>query len=692
MPRDTRSTSRSVSPSPTRRAADGGRQPRTATSPGSGTVSSGLASTSIMCRICDRLVPGAAFQKHSGECAQRATCELTLHESCRRLRHTKAEVAEQMMLEKDDAAHQLLERLQSACTEACAATRLSHLRTLEERLPQLAAALSALQHASVRIQPLLWRVSRELQKKTAATAVLSRLRESARHDSTGAFAPSDSGSESDGVALSPRQATGNLVDAAERLFSTSTTVESEGGGGAPVGGGVPIGSGASTEQELACSEGEGSGAYSSSLSSSPSLSSSAAFLPPLPAQQTDGPPALRVPRLSDFELIKWITRGGYGQVLLVRKKTTGDLYAMKVMSKRKAAQRPDRVWAERQVLAMTHSDFVARLFYACQTPTCLLMLMEYCPGGDLFSLREALYAFPLNMARHYLAEVVLAVRYLHSIGVVHRDLKPDNLLIAADGHLKLIDFGLSKLGLVQQHCLLRSAPTTPLVRRKHRRLMRRKRQSRSLPKSAVTDATVDAASESYSCAGTPEYLAPEVLLGLGHAHQADWWAVGVMLFEFLTGVPPFYGETPGEVFAAILEHDLQMPEEDVDEVSADLIRRLLDANPSTRLGANGAKEIMRHPFFASIDWETVRTKPAPFIPSLTSSEDTTYFDPRSEFFGMAEPTSVEEAIASLDRQEGCDSSATSVQTHGTSQFGDFWFVSAENLAALNRMASAESGI
>jgi serine/threonine protein kinase len=153
-----------------------------------------------------------------------------------------------------------------------------------------------------------------------------------------------------------------------------------------------------------------------------------------------------------------------------------------------------------------------------------------------------------------------------------------------------------------------------------------------------------------------------------------------MLFEFLVGVPPFYGDTPGEVFVAILEHNLEIPEE-VDEVSEDLIRKLLDPNPSTRLGANDARDIMRHPFFTPIDWETLRSRPAPFIPSLTSSEDTTYFDPRSEFFGQAEPTTLEEALATLDEPTSGKGEVPQ------RQFGDFWFVSAENLAALNRVAS-----
>jgi serine/threonine protein kinase len=236
------------------------------------------------------------------------------------------------------------------------------------------------------------------------------------------------------------------------------------------------------------------------------------------------------------------------------------------------------------------------------------MVMEYLNGGDLYSLLKNLILFDESMTRMYIAEVILALEYLHSQGIVHRDLKPDNLLIGHDGHIKLTDFGLSRFALYDKLSEngsqimnlnngisppLESPPCSPSNSPNPSPKSNRKKGS------TIT--------RRYSFVGTPDYLAPEVILGIGHGQAVDWWALGIIMFEFLTGVPPFNAETPQQIFENILNRHIpliQVPEEMSNE-SWDLINRLLCIIPEQRFGANGAKEVKAHPFFKKINWQTV---------------------------------------------------------------------------------------
>ncbi|KAK6921270.1 Protein kinase domain [Dillenia turbinata] len=293
--------------------------------------------------------------------------------------------------------------------------------------------------------------------------------------------------------------------------------------------------------------------------------------------------------IDDFEIIKPISRGAFGRVFLAKKRTTGDLFAIKV-----------------------------RFFYSFTCRENLYLVMEYLNGGDLYSLLRNLGCLDEDVARVYIAEVVLALEYLHSLRVVHRDLKPDNLLIAHDGHIKLTDFGLSKVGLINSTDDL-SGPAvrgTSLLGDDEPQLPVSERQrDRRKKRSAV---------------GTPDYLAPEILLGTGHGTSADWWSVGVILFELIVGIPPFNAEHPQTIFDNILNRNIPWPHvpEEMSLEAQDLIDKLLTEDPYQRLGARGASEVKQHVFFKDINWDTLARQKAAFVPSSESAFDTSYFTSR----------------------------------------------------------------
>nr|KAJ3423049.1 hypothetical protein HK105_003875 [Polyrhizophydium stewartii] len=265
----------------------------------------------------------------------------------------------------------------------------------------------------------------------------------------------------------------------------------------------------------------------------------------------------KAPNINDFEIIKPISRGAFGKVYLSKKRTTQDLYAIKILRKDDMVRKNmvSQVLAERQALALSNNDFVVRLFYAFQNKEYLYLVMEYLLGGDLSSLLCAWGVFPEDMCRIYGAEVVIALSHLHSNGITHRDLKPDNMLITAEGHIKL---------------------------------------TMNMSNRAVL--------------GTPDYVAPELLLGLGHGIEVDWWSFGVCLYEWVVGFPPFSDDSIESIFRNILDYsrrnsdfDIEWPGED--EMSApcmNLVRRLLDPDPKTRIRPEA---IRSHKFFDGVDWE-----------------------------------------------------------------------------------------
>jgi serine/threonine protein kinase len=368
--------------------------------------------------------------------------------------------------------------------------------------------------------------------------------------------------------------------------------------------------------------------------------------------------------VKDFQLVKPISKGAYGRVFLTQKSTTGDLYALKVMSKRdvRAKKQAGHIKSERNIAAHTACPYLVRFYYAFQTRINLYMVMEYLPGGDLASLLRALGCFDVDMARAYIAETVEALEYLHHAGVVHRDIKPDNLLLTAQGHLKLTDFGLSSYGLLPKAPInaLSASPSTPIIARTGAAAA-----GAGYASSAENSPVADRSSDLLACTppdasampppqqpgagdfvGTPDYLAPEVILGLGHSFTVDWWAVGVLVFEMLTGCPPFNADSAHAVFARILDGRIPWPgersgddaastsdDDDDDDVeippeARDLIVRMLDANPKKRLGAGGADEVKEHAFFRGIEWDELLEHDGPFVPQLDTPDDTSYFEKR----------------------------------------------------------------
>ncbi|XP_062160293.1 probable serine/threonine protein kinase IRE4 isoform X2 [Alnus glutinosa] len=317
--------------------------------------------------------------------------------------------------------------------------------------------------------------------------------------------------------------------------------------------------------------------------------------------------------IDDFEIIKPISRGAFGKVFLARKRTTGDFFAIKVLKKLDIIRKNDieRIVAERNILITVRNPFVVRFFYSFTCRDNIYLVMEYLNGGDLYSLLRNVGCLEEDVARLYIAELVLALEYLHSLGIVHRDLKPDNILIAHDGHIKLTDFGLSKIGLINSTIDLSGPQTNGTTSLDADNPHAQQTEERSR----------------HSAVGTPDYLAPEILLGTEHGYAADWWSVGIILFELITGIPPFTAERPEIIFDNILNRKIPWPSvpSDMSYEAQDFIYRFLIHDPEQRLGANGSVEVKAHPFFRGVNWDNLALQKAAFVPQPDSADDTSYF-------------------------------------------------------------------
>uniref|UniRef100_UPI00398EB762 microtubule-associated serine/threonine-protein kinase 1-like n=1 Tax=Pristiophorus japonicus TaxID=55135 RepID=UPI00398EB762 len=314
----------------------------------------------------------------------------------------------------------------------------------------------------------------------------------------------------------------------------------------------------------------------------------------------------KAPSEEDFDTIKLISNGAYGAVYLVRHRETRQRFAMKKINKQNLILRNQiqQAFVERDILTFAENPFVVSMFCSFETRRHLCMVMEYVEGGDCATLLKNIGALPVDLAQMYFAETVLALEYLHNYGIVHRDLKPDNLLITSMGHIKLTDFGLSKIGLMSL--------TTNLYEGHI------EKDAREFLDKQVC--------------GTPEYIAPEVILRQGYGKPVDWWAMGIILYEFLVGCVPFFGDTPEELFGQVISDDIMWPDGD-EALPADaqhLISSLLQPNPLDRLGTGGTYEVKQHGFFKDLDWTSLLRQKAEFIPHLESEEDTSYFDTRSD--------------------------------------------------------------
>ncbi|XP_077092780.1 rho-associated protein kinase 2 isoform X6 [Siphateles boraxobius] len=305
----------------------------------------------------------------------------------------------------------------------------------------------------------------------------------------------------------------------------------------------------------------------------------------------------------DFDRVKVIGRGAFGEVQLVRHKASQKVYAMKVLSKFEMIKRSDSAffWEERDIMAFADSPWVVQLCCAFQDDRSLYMVMEYMPGGDLVNLTST-YDVPEKWAKFYTAEVVLALDAIHSMGFIHRDVKPDNMLLDRYGHLKLADFGtcMKMDGTGMVHC----------------------------------DTAV----------GTPDYISPEVLKSQGgdgyYGRECDWWSVGVFIYEMLVGDTPFYADSLVGTYSKIMDHknSLNFPDDvEISQEAKNIICAFL-TDREIRLGRNGVEEIKRNPFFRNDQWtfSTIRETAAPVVPELSSDIDTSNFDEIEEDKGEVE--------------------------------------------------------
>lgn len=329
--------------------------------------------------------------------------------------------------------------------------------------------------------------------------------------------------------------------------------------------------------------------------------------------------------VEDFEPLKVIGRGAFGEVRLVQKKDTGHVYAMKILRKADMLEKEQvaHVRAERDILVEADHQWVVKMYYSFQDPINLYLIMEFLPGGDMMTLLMKKDTLSEECTQFYIAETALAIDSIHKLGFIHRDIKPDNLLLDAKGHLKLSDFGLCT-GLKKSHRtdfyrdLSQAKPSDFIISSSPMDSKRRaeswKRNRRAL---------------AYSTVGTPDYIAPEVFLQTGYGPSCDWWSLGVIMYEMLIGYPPFCSENPQDTYRKVMNwrDTLIFPAEvPISEDAKDAITRFC-CEADRRLGLQrGLEELKNIPFFRGVDWEHIRERPAAIPVEVRSIDDTSNFD------------------------------------------------------------------
>lgn len=288
--------------------------------------------------------------------------------------------------------------------------------------------------------------------------------------------------------------------------------------------------------------------------------------------------------LDAFDILQTLGKGALGRVRLAREKATGLFYACKIMKKANLIRQKqvDHIRSEASILASISHPFMVDMLGQSQDSRYIYLFIEYVSGGELFTYLRRIGRLEPFHARFYAAQVVLMFEYLHSKDIVYRDLKPENIMIASDGYLKLTDFGFAKV----------------LIGR------------------------------TYTLCGTPEYLAPEIILNKGHGKSVDWWALGVLLYELLAGIDPFSDEDPMLIYQNILGNKIKFPRT-FDSKAHSLVKHLIVEDLSKRYGnlKNDANDIKEHRFFAGLDWMLLINKlsTAPYHPRTGSPKDTSHF-------------------------------------------------------------------
>lgn len=328
--------------------------------------------------------------------------------------------------------------------------------------------------------------------------------------------------------------------------------------------------------------------------------------------------------VDDFEPLKVIGKGSFGEVRLVQKKDTGHVFAMKILRKADMLEKEQiaHVRAERDILVEADHQWVVKMYYSFQDAINLYLIMEFLPGGDMMTLLMKKDTLSEECTQFYIAETALAIDSIHRLGFIHRDIKPDNLLLDAKGHIKLSDFGLCT-GLKKSHRtefyrdLSQAKPidftTNPMDSK--RRAESWKKNRRAL---------------AYSTVGTPDYIAVEIFKQTGYTSACDWWSLGVIMYEMLIGYPPFCSETPQETYRKVMnwkETLIFPPEVPISNEAKGLIQGFCREMDTRIGGINGDfEEVKSHPFFEGVDWEHIRERPAAIPVQVRSIDDTSNFD------------------------------------------------------------------
>lgn len=334
--------------------------------------------------------------------------------------------------------------------------------------------------------------------------------------------------------------------------------------------------------------------------------------------------------LEDFQALKIIGRGAFGEVRVVKQKHTNEVFALKVMTKSHLlkSNQIQHIKAEREILASAEDNWIVDMRYSFQDKTYLYLVMEYCAGGDLMSILMREDILNEEWTRFYMAELAEAIQSVHRLNYVHRDLKPDNILIDSAGHVKLSDFGLSKK--------FSQEDTDTYVHQFQANV------DRLASASDVTSSKAPANRASYkskrrellfSTVGTPDYMAPEIFAQKGYTKAVDWWSLGVIMYECLVGYPPFYSDSAMQTCRKIVHYQRTLripPESGLSRDAKNLLFRLICA-PKRRLGY---ESITGHPFFANVPWSSLRSMPPPFIPELADELDTSHFDQFEEMIPL----------------------------------------------------------
>lgn len=339
--------------------------------------------------------------------------------------------------------------------------------------------------------------------------------------------------------------------------------------------------------------------------------------------------------VEDFELLTIIGRGAFGEVRLCREKSSGNIFAMKKLKKSEMLSRGqvEHVRAERNLLAEVASHCIVKLYYSFQDAEYLYLIMEYLPGGDMMTLLMREDTLTESVARFYIAQSVLAIESIHKHNYIHRDIKPDNLLLDKNGHMKLSDFGLCKpIDCRTLSTLNENEPMDDENLKESMDIDNGVKDADSgrrwhSPLEQLQHWQINRRKLAFSTVGTPDYIAPEVLLKKGYGMECDWWSLGAILYEMLVGYPPFYSDDPITTCRKIVHwrNHLKFPEEArLTPEAKDLICRLM-CDVDNRLGTGGADQIKAHPWFKDIAWDKLYEMEAAFKPEVNGELDTQNF-------------------------------------------------------------------